>query len=419
MSEVEVSDYIKKSFEIVVANEKFKNYEVFYNQGAGVGDGYVGSILKATIKDKDSDRELTLLAKIPPRDKQMRKQMNSMQLFQREVYVYSVVIPEFIKMQEEKNISKSDGFYNFPKVYYANFDKEHDEAIIVMEDLRETGHKMWNKFEPMNFDHASLLMKTLGRLHAISFAMKSQKPEQFKKFRKLNDLFPFLFNIDNLEEYLQTLVKDAIETLNTEQQISASKLVDEIRQVFLETCSTDWSEPFSMVIHGDCWSNNFLYCYGDDGLPCGIRLLDWQFTRYCSPVTDLLYFFFICTDGDFRYSHFDELIKLYHTSVKEMLKNLDYNSKCQFDYSTLIEHLQKVGKYGIVMATMVTSLVHVADSDLIELALADRKNNLPFDFEKQIRLGRSVNKEKTIKKIREMLIDAHNNGYLSSSYKDC
>jgi Ecdysteroid kinase-like family len=304
------------------------------------------------------------------------------------------------------------GFFNFPKVYYADFDEENDEAIIVMEDLRDSGHKMWNKMEPMDFQHSALLMIALGRLHALSFAMKAKNPIEFEKFKKLGDNFPILFDIDKLEAYIQAIIKDTLETLDSQHKEQASKILSEIKEVFLETTRPDWAEPFSVVTHGDCWSNNFLFHYGDKSLPDNIILLDWQISRYSSPAIDILYFFFISTDEKLRASHFNELTKIYHNSLEETLNNLEYASDKQFSFATLSKHLNKVGKYGVVTAALISSLVHTEKSDLLEIALAAKNNNIPFNFEGQIQVIGSLTKEKTVKKMRKVLIDAFNYGYL-------
>jgi hypothetical protein len=37
-----------------------------------------------------------------------------------------------------------------------------------------------NRTEGLDFDHCAAVMQTLGRFHALSFAMKDQDPEGFK-----------------------------------------------------------------------------------------------------------------------------------------------------------------------------------------------------------------------------------------------
>lgn len=58
---------------------------------------------------------------------------------------------------------------------------------------------------------------------------------------------------------------------------------------------------------------------GQNKKPVDVRLLDWQISRYSSPVLDLVYYIFCCTTKPIRDQCYDELIKTYHTSLSKML----------------------------------------------------------------------------------------------------
>lgn len=61
---------------------------------------------------------------------------------------------------------------------------------ICLEDLRPKGFVMRDRMKQMDFPHASLAFKALGRLHALSFALRDQRPEIFqKKIANLQEAF--------------------------------------------------------------------------------------------------------------------------------------------------------------------------------------------------------------------------------------
>lgn len=61
---------------------------------------------------------------------------------------------------------------------YALADGEND--FIVLEDLSPAGYMTADRTEGLDFDHCAAVLQTLGRFHALSFAMKDQDPEGFK-----------------------------------------------------------------------------------------------------------------------------------------------------------------------------------------------------------------------------------------------
>lgn len=264
LEEVKVMDFMRDCIDKVASSEGFTSYDVKFDHGAAVGDGFIGVLLKATIFENNSDRKLSLVVKSPPTNVTRRHEFRSMALFEREVHIYNHVLPEFVKFQEEKKIKMSNGFFNFPKCYYAECDLERDEAILIMEDLRESGFKMWDKFLPTNFEHSKLVAASLGRLHAISFAFKAQKPELFEKFKELDDFWSKSAEEESFIKMMKANLQRALSTLDEsdlKRRNKISKLSENIGQLFKDLASPTLAEPFAVVTHGDSWSNNFMYQY--------------------------------------------------------------------------------------------------------------------------------------------------------------
>jgi aminoglycoside phosphotransferase (APT) family kinase protein len=324
-------------------------------------------MLRVTIKEQD--KKLVVLAKIPPSSKQARESMKSMKLFEREVFVYNVLLPEYVKFQKDNRITKSQGFFNFPKIYHASYDEARDDSIIVMEDLRKSGHEMWSKFVPINYEHTKLLMTALGRLHAISFGLRVKKPELFEQFRKLHNHFSENFADNEMDQFLKSSMMQAMETLDPEDTKSRqkmTKLMENLKAATIDVASSEIAEPFSVISHGDCWTNNYLYHYKKKGMPDDIVLIDWQLTRCCSPVIDLAYFFFICTDHILRAKHFDELLGIHHHALTDLLEHLGGDAMTQFPFTALLRQIKKFGKFGVVMAAFIVPMLQTKSEDLVD-----------------------------------------------------
>lgn len=263
-AEVKLTDYIRESLEKVAVSEGFKNYEFKADQSSTVGDGSIGLIYKATILEIDSDKKLDVVVKFPPVSQERRNDFGAMELFEREVYVYNEVFPELMKFQQEKKIEESIGFCNFPKCYFAEFNEEKDDSIIIMEDLREDGFKMLNKYVPADFEHTKILVAALGRLHAVSFALKAQKPELFEKYRLMKDFVFEKYREANLTGMMIGCIEKAAETVDENDSESRNKVLrlkTEYSQVTKEVVDPELAEPYAVIGQGDCWPNNLMYQY--------------------------------------------------------------------------------------------------------------------------------------------------------------
>ncbi|KAG5676169.1 hypothetical protein PVAND_006018 [Polypedilum vanderplanki] len=416
--EIVMTDYIRQSLDKVATSEGFKNYTLDIDHGSSIGDGFVGIMLKVIIKEVDSDKCIKVLAKVPPPNKARREMMQLTSIFKREVYIYNVLLPEFVEFQKEKKIPESKGFYNFPKVYYADFNDELDDGIIVMEDLRDSGHRMWSKYEPINLEHSKLLLTTLGRFHAVSFAMKAKKPEIFQKYKELDDYMTN--NTDeNFKGWMEQSITGVANSLgegNEKVKAKVLKLNEDIIQIMKSCIDGAAAEPYAVVNHGDCWTNNYLYHYTKRGKPENIVLIDWQISRYCSPVIDLVYFFFICTDSALRLKHFDELLGVYHSSLKELLDHLGGDTVTQFPFTALLRHLKKFGKFGVIMAAMVVPMLQMKNTELMDMDfMAEKmKEADPVVMEEMIKQYMEKNQTSTtsVNRLREAAIDAVKYGYL-------
>lgn len=264
LAEIHVTEFMTKCLDKVAFAEGFKNYVIKVVHGSAIGDGFVGLIFKVTIKEENSEKELNLILKTPPESEARRNQFGSMDLFRREIYVYNEVIPEFVKFQQERKISASQGFCEFPKVYYAEYSDELDDALIIMEDLRERGFVLWDKFKPTPYENAKLIMKALGKFHAISFAMKKLKPEVFNKFKEMQCFFAEKFSTPEMVPMFQNSTQQALTVLdegNEKQRKRVWHLAENFIELIKSTTDGKLDDAFGVVGHGDCWSNNFMYQY--------------------------------------------------------------------------------------------------------------------------------------------------------------
>lgn len=250
----ELPEFVHVSLDNVAKKEGFTDFKFEIEPGANIGDGFVGLMCRVTIKGTRrgrTDEELKVLCKIPPMNKARREQFNSVEIFSREIFMYNKVLPYIKRFQESKGIKENEGFFNFPTCYFAGLDENSGDAVVIMEDLRDKGYSMADKFISIDFPRAKLVMEGLGRLHALSFAIKLQEPEELKKFM-LKDVLTQMMNRTEFIQMFQNYFNQVIEVLQPDETSIKEKL-EKFRDNFLNEMTfftnPDEAEPFTVLNH--------------------------------------------------------------------------------------------------------------------------------------------------------------------------
>lgn len=82
-------------------------------------------------------------------------------------------------------------------------------------------------------------------------------------------------------------------------------------------------------------------------------LLDWQFTRYCSPALDIYHVIFGASDKKLRDQHYEQLLEAYYASLSGMVRRLGSNPDQLFTYRDLKDELLKFGEFALICTTLV------------------------------------------------------------------
>uniref|UniRef100_A0A2M3Z3B4 Putative juvenile hormone-inducible protein n=1 Tax=Anopheles braziliensis TaxID=58242 RepID=A0A2M3Z3B4_9DIPT len=331
------NDYVYEAIRRIAVEQGFTPdlFSVDFDEETRIEcDGFVSFVFKAIING--DDREFTLWCKVPPNDDQ-----RSLELFKRECFFYREILHGFYDFQSEKGVleESGDGFFATPRCYLAHCDtsKPDEPEALIMLEYNEAYEKWdWDKLEPINVEHTKLVMQQLGRLHALSFAMKEQRPELFASYKRSNDV---LVEKNELLTLLKESFDRAIVTMKTRFETEQDKILavkDAVFESLKACCDPVKTEPYCVVTHGDCWINNLIYSHNENNVATGVVLTDWQSSRYASPILDLCYFFFISSGEQFRRDHMDSLLHYYHGALAEFLEKLGGDATKQFPLTTLL-----------------------------------------------------------------------------------
>lgn len=262
------AEVYRQAFKDIVKNNvstSIENCSVTIDSASAKGDNYIGVLYRACVKDPE-DKELKVIIKLPPQNVARREQFFARPCFLRESEFYDTVYPMFKKFQESKGIDVAkDGFYQIP-VCYKSLTEDCLEGLF-MEDLKVTGFEMFDRFKDATVDHVNQVMRVLGKLHAISLAMKDQT-QLVEPYKGMQDIFLQRDDAskENIKVWFEMLKKQAIESLNLcESEDLKSKanavLEGDFFEILLSCIDGVAAEPYTVISHGDCWNNNVMFRY--------------------------------------------------------------------------------------------------------------------------------------------------------------
>lgn len=87
-----------------------------------------------------------------------------------------------------------------------------------------------------------------------------------------------------------------------------------------------------------------------------MSFVDWQISRYCPPVLDVLYTIFSATDKQFRKQHYDKLLKTYYSSLSETIRKLGSDPNKLYTYENFQSQLRKFGEFALLCAPLIIQL---------------------------------------------------------------
>lgn len=346
----DIRTYIKKALE----NDRFINY-VITLASTGKPEGYASdmnfaSVLVTTDTGAEESFEVAVKCTKATTDEVTKK------AFKRESYLYGTILPEFIRFQKQNNIQ--DIFNSVPK-YYKTIE-DQNMSVIVLENLKKRDYRLYDRKKPLDLDHVKLVLREYGKFHAISFALRNKSKDVFEKLvANYEELY-----ISGIVNFLSKMIQKRMEiTCDILKKFNKPELYEICHKILERNASTamiellQTVEPKSAILHGDCWSNNFMYEYESENhtSPTNVAILDWQISRLHSPVLDLSYFIY-STCSEEMLNHFDELLDTYYSSFSTFLTKLGCDLEFIFPYSTLRKHWKKYSLYGFLM---VTSFLHV------------------------------------------------------------
>lgn len=261
-----VPEFIIKMLHNVARNENFTKFTIDLKtenlQKGGMGGVFYPVQINGTkLYDGITQQvQLNLLCKTPPLDVKRPKHVKSYILFEREIYVYEILLPEYKRFQREKGLLSDENFISIPKCYATRADVVNNEYVLILDDLRVQGYSVWGNQLPMPVKHIEWLLIELGKFHGTGFALKEQKPEVYEGFKELYDIFLKRMKMQKADVLLSYAIDRTSNLLEDDNQKKLYEMLKKKYVSLIDSRTGDNSaEKFRIVIHGDLWKNNILF----------------------------------------------------------------------------------------------------------------------------------------------------------------
>ncbi|KAJ3646084.1 hypothetical protein Zmor_023694 [Zophobas morio] len=369
---------VQKWLKVALTEENLENLAVKINENSEKGDGYVGDVIFVVVTGIDKqgkNKEYDLVLKCSkPSAALMESVPVFRQAFVREAYLYQHVFPLFKQFQISKGIEKP--FDSVPKCYGVYSDDFR--YVIVLENLKKLGYDLWPKAKPLTREVIDIVIKDYAKFHATSVALEEQHPEIFQKLLdgSAEDLVKQIVETAGFVTMFQDAVEEVYELLtnDVEKDILEQwlELKDKVRFIFGELTSA--IDDLKVINHGDAWVNNFLYKFENEEKTTvsKVAILDWQVSKFTSPLTDLSYFLFAGISKE-DIADIDTILRDYYRYFCEYLRRLNSKFADTYTIQNFFDWWKRYGKYGLVMCIVPIKSLYSEKKDLPDMAeAADR-----------------------------------------------
>ncbi|XP_045598758.1 uncharacterized protein [Procambarus clarkii] len=347
------------------------------------GDNYACLVTSVVVQYTlgDLQKETTFVAKM------MRTQNSGgfsdmvRKSFKREDACLAEIVPRMNKILKELGLRE----IGIAKTYYTSC--ETGKELLLLEDLRTRGFKMFDRRRGMDIPHARLVLTELGMLHAASLLLERILPEHdiTKAWQVFEDDW---MNDGEAKKMFGAMSRNQLEgaALIMEKVPNYGHVVDWINKIketsvdiFMNSFAT--SSDFGVLIHGDCWNNNLLFRYDAAGDPVEVMLVDLQIMRRASPAVDLNYFLYSSFNGPDRTPNLETYLKIYHTSFSSVLEA--GGAAVPYTLEELREEFRRRMLFGCITGMFLIPIVLSEAEDVPDLDAMTDGNMEEFAKERQ------------------------------------
>jgi thiamine kinase-like enzyme len=236
---------------LLMKDETIK-FAVSIKAKAAKGEGQLSDVTYVEAKSNTDDPKIYKLAiKSGKTSEAMREMMPLRGICINEINFYREIVPVLVKFQEERKIQHP----------FNNLAECHDSLILdnmevlILSNMKEEGYTMHSRMIPLNEEKIKQVVQAYAKFHAVSFALKDQKPEVFAELDK------YVKNVLKGTDLEQTLGEKEFfdELQKIAQESNLPQVAAKLQALYKLTDAVDPLDDYAVIIHGDCENNNYLF----------------------------------------------------------------------------------------------------------------------------------------------------------------
>ncbi|XP_049826062.1 uncharacterized protein LOC109594553 isoform X2 [Aethina tumida] len=344
-----------------------------------------------------------------PKNVARRKTFRSSDFFATEIYFYEKVWPLMESFKTNKKVLDLD--LEVPRLLSSFSDGEHD--FIALEDLSYKGYKTAEREGSVNFDQTKLGLILMAKFHALSIALRDQKPEFDNVASDIQESYfsekfrPWYTGF--LEEKLKKIIRNAVTTELPEYYLEKINKLFETDLYGVACSYTSVRNKCTAVTQGDAWIPNFLFKYDDKGNAINAVMIDFQLARYTTLSNDVSFFLYVCMSEDMLETHWDELIEIYYKELSKRIEELG-SEKNLITFDELKEDLSKHAIFGFIMGMEAKTMSFLEENEVADLDEIQGEEAVPLHSIWDIPPFKDITRNKRLAKMVKHFIDK---GYIN------
>ncbi|XP_052863303.1 uncharacterized protein LOC128269939 [Anopheles cruzii] len=342
----------------------FTIIELDVKPATAVGDNYASVLYRVRVTvvvhggaDPTATTAVSLIVKAQPNLALTDEIVQSMNLFPKEMGMYSTLLPAFTRLYAERGRDVTFG----PRCLKLCSEPTN---VIVLEDMLDREFRMADRRHGLEMDRCRMVLRRLAQLHAAS-AVYCERTGPYDEIFQTG-----MFSEDGraLSEQFQKVQADFMYKVMSGWSAKGKFYAELMKQWGMDMfevivrVTRASRRTFNVLNHGDMWCNNLLFHHDDKGDLDDIVLIDYQLSFWCSPAIDLLYFMCTSVNGDERFTQMDHLVHYYHKHLVRELTFLEYSGEIptlpELHSDLIAHHL-----YGFVVSFSILPMVLMEKTD--------------------------------------------------------
>ncbi|KAJ8957804.1 hypothetical protein NQ314_006479 [Rhamnusium bicolor] len=368
-----VYDIIKE-----VVDEDIEKFSISVHEANKKGEGYLGQMCFVSLRNRNNGKTFNLVIKEAFADEVIRINAPIRNVFLNEINFYTKVWPCF---QNFKNKTPSIDFDKIPKCFATISDEGNEK--IVLENIKYQNFEIYDKTKAFEREHIEFIFTQYGKFHALSFAYRAFYPERYSDLSKeLTDIYSEFTERKPFRDSLEYILDFCSKSLQPGED-------DEVIQKYkhyVENCidkfynSNNYTGDYSVIIHGDCWSNNMMFKYD----------LVWGASK--KVLDDLDYY-----------------LKVYHNSLSETLNEFGCNAEELYPFAELKKDWKHHCQLGFTMGLLLWRVKLTSEEDVLDLTdFKEEFDTNTSDLYFNIKYDEATYKERS----RNLILHMYENDFL-------